>query len=88
MTGRYIQSTFVEHQREFVEHLQYGKQIDDFLDLENMQKRAQATKQMFWIWNLKNLETRFQLLEFVENILNLLTQFLCRMGQTLFQTSS
>ena len=27
LTGRYVGSTFVEDQREFVEHFQYGKQI-------------------------------------------------------------
>ncbi len=39
MTGRYVRSTFVEDQREFVEHLQIGKQIGKLLD---MPKRPQA----------------------------------------------
>ena len=44
MTGRYVRSTFVEDQREFVEHLQIGKQIGKLLD---MPKRPQAQKHIF-----------------------------------------
>ena len=33
LTGRYIRSTFVEDQSEFVEHLQIGKQIGKLLDM-------------------------------------------------------
>ena len=39
LTGRYVRSTFVEDQREFVEHLQIGKQIGKLLD---MPRRPQA----------------------------------------------
>ena len=44
MTGRYVRSTFVEDQREFVEHFQYGKQIGKILDIKNRQKRHRAPK--------------------------------------------
>ena len=44
MTGRYVRSTFVGDQREFVEHLQIGKQIRELLD---MPKRPQAPKHIF-----------------------------------------
>ena len=44
MTGRFIRKTFVEYQREFVEHLQIGKQIGKLLD---MPKRPQAQKTHF-----------------------------------------
>ena len=44
MTGRYVRSTFVEDQSEFVEHLQIGKQIGNFLD---MPKGPQAQKHIF-----------------------------------------
>ena len=64
MTGRYVRSTFVEDQREFVEHLQIGKQIGKLLD---MPKRPQAQKHIFWVWNLKNLETWFQILKSLKN---------------------
>ena len=37
----------MEHRREFIEDLQYGKQIDDFLDQQNKQKRPQAPKPIF-----------------------------------------
>ena len=37
----------MEHRREFIENCQYAKQIDDFLDLKNMQKRPQAPKPIF-----------------------------------------
>ena len=36
MTGRYVRSTFVEDQREFVEHLQIGKQIGKLLDMPTL----------------------------------------------------
>ena len=60
MTGRYVRSTFGEDQREFLEHLQIGKQIGKLLD---MPKRPQAQKQVFWVWNMKNLETWFQIVK-------------------------
>ena len=60
MTGRYVRSTFVEDQREFVEHLQIGKQIGKLLD---MPKRPQAQKHIFWVWNMRNLETWLQILK-------------------------
>ena len=37
----------MEHQSKFIEHLQYGKQIDEILDMENTQKRPQAQKPIF-----------------------------------------
>ena len=37
----------MEHQIEFVEHSQYGKQIGKILDIKNMQKRPQAPKPIF-----------------------------------------
>ena len=47
LTGRYVRSTFVEDQKEFVEHLQIGKQIGKFLD---MPKRPQAHKHICFLW--------------------------------------
>ena len=44
MTGRYVRSTFVEDQREFVEHFQYDKQIGKILDMQNKQNRHRAPK--------------------------------------------
>ena len=41
---RYVQWFFVEDQREFVEHLQIGKQIGEFMDVS---KRPQAQKHIF-----------------------------------------
>ena len=64
MTGRYVRSTFVEDQREFVEDLQIGKQIGKLLD---MPERPQAQKHICWVWNLKNLETWFQILKSLKN---------------------
>ena len=43
MTGRYVRSTFVEDQREFVEHIQY-QQNRQILDMKNKQKRHRAQK--------------------------------------------
>ena len=59
--------------------------MNDFLD---MPKRPQAPKHTFWGWNMKNLETRFQIYNFLKNIFNLLMNLLCIMDHTLFQTSS
>ena len=47
MTGGFIGKPFVEHRRDFIENLQYGKQIDDFFDINNCQKRPQAPKPIF-----------------------------------------
>ena len=47
MTGKFIGKTFVEHQREFVEHFPYGKKIGKILDIKNTQKRPQAPKPIF-----------------------------------------
>ena len=44
MTVTYIRSTFVEHQREFVEHFQYGKQLGKILHIKNKRKRHRAPK--------------------------------------------
>ena len=85
MTGRYVRSTFVEDQREFVEHLQIGKQIGKLLD---MPKRPQAQKHILLVWNMKNLEIRFYICQILKNILKVFTQILCRMAVTLFQISS
>ena len=70
MTGRYVRSTFVEDQREFVEHFQYGKQIGKILDIKNMQKRHRAPKHILLGLNLKNLETRFQILKSLKSLKN------------------
>ena len=45
MTGTYIQSTFIEDQGEFVEHLQIGEQIGKLLD---MPRRSQAQKHVLF----------------------------------------
>ena len=45
--GRFTGKTVVEHRREFIEHLQYGKQIGKILDNKNMQKRPRAPKPIF-----------------------------------------
>ena len=47
MTGTYIGQTVVEHRREFIENLQYGKQITKNSDFTNRQKRPQAPKPIF-----------------------------------------
>ena len=88
MTGTYIGKTYKEYQREFVEHFPYGKQIGEILDTKKCKNVTGPQNRFSWVWNLKNLETRFQLLRFLKNILKLLMKFLCRMDHTLFQTSS
>ena len=50
-----------------MEHLQIGKQIGKLLD---MPKRPQAQKHIFWVWNLKNLETWFHNLKSLKSLKN------------------
>ena len=87
MTGTYIGKTFVEHQREFVEHFPYGKQIGEILDTKNKQTRPRAQKPIFLGLESEKYENMIPYFDFFENILNLLTDFLCIMDHTLFQTS-
>ena len=88
LTGTYIGKTYKEYRREFVDHFPYGKQIGKSLDQQKTGKHVPRPKNRFsWVWNLKDLKIRFHILK-NENILNLLTTFLCIMGHTLFQTSS
>ena len=44
MTARYIRSTFVQDQREFVQHFQFSKYIGKFLD---MRTRPRAQKHTY-----------------------------------------
>ena len=44
---RFIGKTFVEHQSNFIENSQDGKQIGKILDMKNRQKRPQAQKPIF-----------------------------------------
>ena len=63
MTGRYVRSTFVEDQREFVEHLQIGKQIGKLLD---MPKGPQAQKQFFCAFGHPKVQ-KVDFLDYVRN---------------------
>ena len=78
----------MEHQRECIEHLQYGKQIGKILDLKSMQKRPQARKPILLGLEFEKPENWIPNFEIFENILIWRTKFPCRMDQTLFQTSS
>ena len=53
-----------------------------------LQKRPQAQKHILWVWNMRNLETRFQVLKENGNTKKVITEIMCRMAVTLFQTSS
>ena len=68
-----------------VEHLQIGEQIGKLLD---MPKRPQAQKHILWVWDMKKLETWFQISKSSKNIIKMLTPNMCRMAVTLFQTGS
>ena len=58
----------MEHQREFLEHFPYGKQIGKFLDQQNMQKRPQAQKPIFLGLGYEKSENQIIFLENFENI--------------------
>ena len=47
MTVRFIGKTYKEYQRKVIENLQYGKQIDDFLDMPKRQKTSTGPKTHF-----------------------------------------
>ena len=68
MKERFIGKTCVEHQREFIENCQYGKQIGKILDLKNMQKRPQAQKPIFLGLESEKYENRIPNFETLENI--------------------
>ena len=63
MTGRYIRSTFITDQSEFIEHLQNGKQIGKLLD---MPKRPQAQKHICWVFG----HLKVQKVDFVDYVRN------------------
>ena len=58
----------MEHRREFIENLQYGKQIGKILDHKNTQKRPQAQKPIFLGLESDKSETRIPNFESFENI--------------------
>ena len=81
-------SRFFRFQTKFIEHFQCGKHIGKILHIKNKQKRHRAPKPILLGLKSENYGNQIPNFEFLKNILNLLTKFLCRMGQTLFQTSS
>ena len=56
LMGRYVRSTFVKDQREFVEHLQIGKQIGKLLDMPEV---PQTQKHVFGLEYEKKSKHRF-----------------------------
>ena len=66
MTGRYVRSTFVEDQREFVEHFQYGKQIGKILDIKNRQKRHRAPKHILLGLKSENSGNQVPIFDFLK----------------------
>ena len=44
MTGRFIGKTYKEYQSKFIEDFQYGKQIDEFLDMPKRPKTSTGPK--------------------------------------------
>ena len=88
MTETYLGKTVVEHRREFIENCQCGKQIGKMLDQQNKQKRPQARKPIFLGQESEKSENQVPFLEFLKIVKKVLTQSLCKMDHTLFQTSS
>ena len=56
----------MEHLPEFIENCPYGKQIDEFLDSQNMQKRPHAPKPIFGHPKVEKV----QKVDFFENVRN------------------
>ena len=62
MTGRFIGKTYKEYQSKFIENFQYGKQIDDFLDMQKRQKTSTGPKTDFigsGIWKIWKPGSKF-----------------------------
>ena len=68
LTGRFIGKTYTEYRREFVEHFPYGKQIGNFVDSRNRQKRPQAPKPIFLGLESEKLENHIINLVCFENM--------------------
>ena len=62
----YIRSTFTTDQSTFIEQSQNCKQLDDFLDQQNEQKRPQAQKPIFLGLESEKYENRIPDFEFLE----------------------
>ena len=73
LTGRYVRSTFVEDQREFV------KQVNKSVNYWTCQN-VPRPKNTFSVWNMKNLETWFQILKSLKNIIKMFTEILVQNG--------
>ena len=44
LTGLFIGKNYITDQSKFIEHCQYGKQIDDFLDMQKRPKTSTGPK--------------------------------------------
>ena len=84
----FIGKTYKEYRREFVEHFPSGKLIGNFVDIKNCQKRPQAPKPIFLGLESEKSENMVPFFEDFENVKKMLTESLCKMDHTLFQTSS
>ena len=78
----------MEHRREFIEHLQYGKQIDEFLDPKNKQKRPQAKKTIFLGLESEKSENQIPYFENFANSMKFAHAISVHNGCDTFQTSS
>ena len=65
----------MEHQREFVEHFQYGKHIGKILDIKNRQKRHRPPKHILLGLESEKSENQIPFFESLKNIWILLTIF-------------
>ena len=63
MTGRFIRSTFITDQSEFIENSQIGKQIGKLLD---MPKGTQAQKHICWVFGHLKIQ-KVDLFDYVRN---------------------
>ena len=85
---RFIGKAYKEYQSKCIENLQYGKQIDDFLDIPKRQKTSTGPKTH--VLGLEYDKSGNQVPNFgnFETYEKMFTEILCRMAVTLFQTSS
>ena len=70
----------MEHRREFIENRPYSKQIDEFLDKKNMQKRPQARKPIFLGLESENFENMIPKFESFEKYMKCAHDFSVLIG--------
>ena len=88
MTGRFVGKTYKEYQSKFIENCQYGKQIDEFLDMPKRPKTSTGPKTHVLGLEYEKSGNQIPNFEKIEKYEKDAHKKLCRMALALLQTSS